>query len=83
MTKEELDKELQTLNSKLDLIISKNKDNNANRRLTQLKVVLQDTILKLYANIEKEKSQMLLLLKDNDNLIQLLCDDCMDKYENI
>lgn len=83
MTKEELDKELQTLNSKLDLIISKNKDNNANRRLTQLKVVLQDTILKLYANIEKEKSQMLLLLKDNDDLIQLLCDDCMDKYENI
>jgi len=83
MTQEELDKELQTLNSKLDLIISKNKDNNANRRLTQLKVVLQDTILKLYANIEKEKSQMLLLLKDNDNLIQLLCDDCMDKYENI
>jgi len=82
MTQEELDKELQTLNSKLDLIISKNKDNNANRRLTQLKVVLQDTILKLYANIEKEKSQMLLLLKDNDNLIQLLCDDCMDKYEN-
>ena len=83
MTQEELDKELHTLNSKLDLIISKNKDNNANRRLTQLKVVLQDTILKLYANIEKEKSQMLLLLKDNDNLIQLLCDDCMDKYENI
>lgn len=83
MTQEELDKELQTLNSKLDLIISKNKDNNANRRLTQLKVVLQDTILKLYANIEKEKSQMLLLLKDNDDLIQLLCDDCMDKYENI
>lgn len=83
MTQEELDKELQILNSKLDLIISKNKDNNANRRLTQLKVVLQDTILKLYANIEKEKSQMLLLLKDNDNLIQLLCDDCMDKYENI
>jgi hypothetical protein len=83
MTQEQLDKELQTLNSKLDLIISKNKDNNANRRLTQLKVVLQDTILKLYANIEKEKSQMLLLLKDNDNLIQLLCDDCMDKYENI
>lgn len=82
MTQEELDKELQTLNSKLDLIISKNKDNNANRRLTQLKVVLQDTILKLYANIEKEKSQMLLLLKDNDDLIQLLCDDCMDKYEN-
>jgi hypothetical protein len=82
MTQEQLDKELQTLNSKLDLIISKNKDNNANRRLTQLKVVLQDTILKLYANIEKEKSQMLLLLKDNDNLIQLLCDDCMDKYEN-
>jgi len=83
MTQEELDKELQTLNSKLDLIISKNKDNNANRRLTQLKVVLQDTILKLYSNIEKEKSQMLLLLKDNDNLIQLLCDDCMDTYENI
>jgi len=83
MTQEELDKELQTLNSKLDLIISKNKDNNANRRLTQLKVVLQDTILKLYANIQKEKSQMLLLLKDNDNLIQLLCDDCMDTYENI
>lgn len=83
MTQEELDKELQTLNSKLDLIISKNKDNNANRRLTQLKVVLQDTILKLYANIEKEKSNMLLLLKDNDDLIQLLCDDCMDKYENI
>jgi len=83
MTQEELDKELHTLNSKLDLIISKNKDNNANRRLTQLKVVLQDTILKLYSNIEKEKSQMLLLLKDNDNLIQLLCDDCMDKYENI
>ena len=83
MTQEELDKELQTLNSKLDLIISKNKDNNANRRLTQLKVVLQDTILKLYANIEKEKSQTLLLLKDNDNLIQLLCDDCMDTYENI
>lgn len=83
MTQEELDKELQILNSKLDLIISKNKDNNANRRLTQLKVVLQDTILKLYANIEKEKSQMLLLLKDNDDLIQLLCDDCMDKYENI
>lgn len=82
MTQEELDKELHTLNSKLDLIISKNKDNNANRRLTQLKVVLQDTILKLYANIEKEKSQMLLLLKDNDDLIQLLCDDCMDKYEN-
>jgi len=83
MTQEELDKELHTLNSKLDLIISKNKDNNANRRLTQLKVVLQDTILKLYSNIEKEKSQMLLLLKDNDNLIQLLCDDCMDTYENI
>lgn len=83
MTQEELDKELHTLNSKLDLIISKNKDNNANRRLTQLKVVLQDTILKLYANIQKEKSQMLLLLKDNDNLIQLLCDDCMDTYENI
>lgn len=83
MTQEELDKELHTLNSKLDLIISKNKDNNANRRLTQLKVVLQDTILKLYANIEKEKSQTLLLLKDNDDLIQLLCDDCMDKYENI
>jgi hypothetical protein len=83
MTQEELDKELHTLNSKLDLIISKNKDNNANRRLTQLKVVLQDTILKLYANIEKEKTQMLLLLKDNDDLIQLLCDDCMDKYENI
>jgi hypothetical protein len=81
MTEEEFKLLVHKIQSKLDTIVKSCEDNNAREELTQFKAVLIDELVKLYANIERVKTNTKQLITDNQNLLNVLCDDCMNTYE--
>lgn len=81
MTEEQFKLLVHKIQSKLDTILNSCEDNNAREELTQFKAVLTDELVKLYANIEGVKTNTEQLITDNQRLLNLLCDDCMNTYE--